>query len=179
MPLSDFTTPRSAICSMSRHFLPVLQPEPDPRLTTGLMKGSRLPVIEYLRSSCFSGLAASVVLAATASDALGARGAGLVATIGAADLGAGTGFTFAELAVFAGVGAGALTGTAAFVGAAALACVVAVAGANFTDELLVPLVLAGLMVVADFACAVAGVSLAGVDAGAAFAADAAGCATAV
>src|SRR5215469_11507616 len=59
MPLSDFTTPCKAICSMSRHFLPVLQPDPPCRFTTGLMKGSRLPVIEYFLSSCLSGLEAS------------------------------------------------------------------------------------------------------------------------
>src|ERR1700730_8270834 len=35
---------------ISRHFLPVLQPEPPAWLTTGLMKGSRLPFAAYLPS---------------------------------------------------------------------------------------------------------------------------------
>src|SRR5208337_5022101 len=35
---------------ISRHFLPVLQPEPPAWLTTGLMKGSRRPFAAYLLS---------------------------------------------------------------------------------------------------------------------------------
>src|SRR5271165_5473338 len=42
-PLSPCTTPRRLRVPISRHFLPVLQPEPVAWLTTGLMKGSRRP----------------------------------------------------------------------------------------------------------------------------------------
>src|SRR5271157_6000514 len=49
-PLSDRTTPRRLMAPISRHFLPVLQPEPPAWLTTGLMKGSRLPFALYLLS---------------------------------------------------------------------------------------------------------------------------------
>src|SRR5512141_2591513 len=47
-PLSAWTTPRRLIAPISRHFLPVLQPEPPAWLTTGLMKGSRLPLALFL-----------------------------------------------------------------------------------------------------------------------------------
>src|SRR5271165_5065729 len=43
-PLSPCTTPRRLRVPISRHFLPVLQPEPVAWLTTGLMKGSRRPL---------------------------------------------------------------------------------------------------------------------------------------
>ena len=49
-PLSECTTPRRLMAPISRHFLPVLQPEPPAWLTTGLMKGSRLPFALYLLS---------------------------------------------------------------------------------------------------------------------------------
>src|ERR1035438_5740487 len=42
-PPSPRTTPRRLMVPISRHFLPVLQPEPVAWLTTGLMKGSRRP----------------------------------------------------------------------------------------------------------------------------------------
>src|SRR5450759_3159206 len=47
-PLSARTTPRRLMAPISRHFLPVLQPEPPAWLTTGLMNGSRLPFALYL-----------------------------------------------------------------------------------------------------------------------------------
>src|ERR1039458_3527402 len=49
-PLSTRTTPRRLMVPISRHFLPVLQPEPPAWLTTGLMKGSRRPFALYLLS---------------------------------------------------------------------------------------------------------------------------------
>src|ERR1035437_4303607 len=49
-PFSERTTPRRLMAPISRHFLPVLQPEPPAWLTTGLMKGSRLPFALYLLS---------------------------------------------------------------------------------------------------------------------------------
>src|SRR5580700_12260978 len=42
-PFCDRTTPRKLMAPISRHFLPVLQPEPPAWLTTGLMNGSRRP----------------------------------------------------------------------------------------------------------------------------------------
>ena len=57
-PLSDFTTPRRLIASISRHFLPVEQPEPF-CCTTGLKNGSRFPLIAHFLSSGL-GLAAEV-----------------------------------------------------------------------------------------------------------------------
>src|SRR5579883_2413611 len=80
MPLSDFTTPCSAICSMSRHFLPVLHPEPIVRFTTGLTKGSRFPVMAYFLSSGLSALA----VFSPAPLPLAAAGAALAAAFGAA-----------------------------------------------------------------------------------------------
>src|SRR5215469_13207949 len=49
-PLSDFTTPRRAIALISRHFLPVEQPDPC-CCTTGLKNGSRLPFMAHFFSS--------------------------------------------------------------------------------------------------------------------------------
>src|SRR5208282_3161640 len=49
-PPSARTTPRRLMAPISRHFLPVLQPEPPAWLTTGLTKGSRLPLALYLLS---------------------------------------------------------------------------------------------------------------------------------
>src|ERR1700727_1530739 len=59
-PFSDFTTPRTLICPISRHFLPVEQPEP-PLVccTIGLKKGSRFPVIAHFFSSGLGVLGAS------------------------------------------------------------------------------------------------------------------------
>src|ERR1700677_564923 len=44
---------------ISRHFLPELQPEPLAWLTTGLMKGSRLPFAAYLVSGVVVGCSGS------------------------------------------------------------------------------------------------------------------------
>src|ERR1700740_2315870 len=63
-PLSDFTTPRKLMAPISRHFLPVEQPEPF-CCTTGLKKGSRFPLIAHFLSSL--GLAASAALAGSAA----------------------------------------------------------------------------------------------------------------
>src|SRR5579862_1465391 len=49
-PFSECTTPRRLMAPISRHFLPVLQPEPPAWLTTGLIKGSRRPLALYLLS---------------------------------------------------------------------------------------------------------------------------------
>src|SRR5271154_2837299 len=49
-PFSERTTPRRLILPISRHFLPVLQPDPPVWFTTGLRKGSRLPFAAYLAS---------------------------------------------------------------------------------------------------------------------------------
>src|SRR5271170_6461512 len=92
-PLSDFTTPRRLMLPISRHFLPVEQPEPF-CCTTGLKNGSRFPFIAHFLSSAL-GLALSPILL-TSSDALGlvsladcafsvvGLGAALVATVGVA-----------------------------------------------------------------------------------------------
>src|ERR1700757_4080296 len=70
-PLSDFTTPRRLMVPISRHFLPVEQPEPC-CCTTGLKKGSRLPLMAHFFSSGL-GFGASTVFTGT-------LGAGLAAT---------------------------------------------------------------------------------------------------
>src|SRR6185295_960332 len=49
-------TPFSAICPISKHFFPVLQPDPPTCETTGLTNGSRLPFMAYFFSSTESGL---------------------------------------------------------------------------------------------------------------------------
>src|SRR5579864_2442540 len=72
-PVSDFTTPRRLMVPISRHFLPVEQPEPC-CCTTGLQKGSRLPLIAHFFSSGF-GLGASATFTGTATP-----GAALAAT---------------------------------------------------------------------------------------------------
>src|ERR1700740_2732684 len=107
MPLSDFTTPCSAICSMSRHFLPVLHPEPIARFTTGLTKGSRFPVMAYFLSSRLSALGAlSPDALASAADA-GTAAAACAATFGVIGL-----------ALAAGLGAAACFIVTAALGAA-------------------------------------------------------------
>src|SRR5208282_876151 len=58
-PASDRTMPRRLTVPISRHFLPVLQPEPLAWLTTGLMKGSRRPFALYLPSEAAGCSAAS------------------------------------------------------------------------------------------------------------------------
>src|SRR5579863_3795339 len=66
-PLSDFTTPRRLIPLISRHFLPVEQPEPC-CCTTGLKNRSRFPFIAHFLSSAL-GLAGSAGFAKAASGA--------------------------------------------------------------------------------------------------------------
>src|SRR5580692_1461140 len=61
-PLSDFTTPRKLIWPISRHFLPVEQPEPEDCCTTGLKNGSRFPLIAHFFSSGLGVLEASMLL---------------------------------------------------------------------------------------------------------------------
>src|ERR1700758_2422315 len=56
IPPSDLTTPFRLIWAISRHFLPVLQADPPMWLTTGLTKGSRLPVMAYFFSFSCAGL---------------------------------------------------------------------------------------------------------------------------
>src|SRR5262249_17813046 len=54
MPVSDFTMPFSAIWSIARHRLPVLQPEPTAlKFTTGLMNGSLRPAAVVGRTVSF------------------------------------------------------------------------------------------------------------------------------
>src|SRR5229473_4340577 len=81
-PLSARTTPRRLMAPISRHFLPVLQPEPPAWLTTGLMKGSRRPFAAYLPSGTTdSSLAAPSALAELLWAALAAGGL-LFGTVG-------------------------------------------------------------------------------------------------
>src|SRR5579863_4945429 len=76
-PLSDFTTPRRLIPLISRHFLPVEQPEPF-CCTTGLKNGSRFPFIAHFLSSALGSLGAVAIsdltsdLVSPAADALSA-----------------------------------------------------------------------------------------------------------
>src|SRR5579862_3305551 len=74
-PESDFTTPRTLMAPISRHFLPVEHPDPF-RCTTGLKKGSRLPFIAHFFSSGL-GLGASPVFTGALATGVGA---GLAAT---------------------------------------------------------------------------------------------------
>src|ERR1700687_5498120 len=83
-PLSARTTPRRLMAPISRHFLPVLHPEPHAWLTTGLMKGSRRPFAAYLPSgTTFSSLAAPSALPELLWAALAAAGGLLFGTVGA------------------------------------------------------------------------------------------------
>src|SRR5271155_2177679 len=117
-PPSDFTTPRTLICPISRHFLPVEQPEPEDCCTTGLKKGSRLPLIAHFFSSGFgAGLTASAAVWAGVADfssaaifvattCLGLADPLLAATAAVAAFGAAgvaTAATFAAVACFAAV----------------------------------------------------------------------------
>src|ERR1700758_2805411 len=91
-PLSDFTTPRRLIALISRHFLPVEQPDPF-CCTTGLKNGSRFPFIAHFFSSAL-GLAASAGFAAAGAGAAagattGFAGAAAFASCFGADFGAG------------------------------------------------------------------------------------------
>src|ERR1700758_3732178 len=70
-PVSDFTTPRTLICPMSRHFLPVEQPEPEFCCTTGLKNGSRLPFIAHFFCSGFGGAGASTFFKVAGFSAAG------------------------------------------------------------------------------------------------------------
>src|SRR5208282_2429227 len=88
-PPSARTTPRRLMAPISRHFLPVPQPEPPARLTTGLMKGSRRPLELYLLSgttdcslSAFSPPAlAAAPLTAAGGFTLGATTAGVACAL--------------------------------------------------------------------------------------------------
>jgi hypothetical protein len=133
---------------MSRHFLPVLQPDPDARFTTGLTNGSRLPVIEYFLSSCFSGFGASGVVLAAASGALGWLG-----TAGFA------GADFAAATLDAAAGAAAVFAATAEVFVGTRTCV-ALAGVTFTAALAVGAALAFTGIVAFAGAAVAGTAFA-------------------
>src|SRR5579863_5717793 len=107
-PVSDFTTPRKLMEPISRHFFPVEQPEPF-CCTTGLKKGSRLPVIAHFFSSG---------LGAGGATALATTGAGAIAT-GPATLAAGAAIFVVAGATLATAGAGLATGAAILTGAAA------------------------------------------------------------
>src|ERR1700675_547915 len=81
-PLSARTTPRRLMAPISRHFLPVLQPEPPAWLTTGLIKGSRRPFAAYLLSgTTCSSLAAPSPLPGTLPAALAPVGGPLFRTV--------------------------------------------------------------------------------------------------
>src|ERR1700726_4974795 len=79
---SDFTTPRRLIAPISRHFLPVEQPEPF-CCTTGLKNGSRLPLIAHFFSS---GLGCFVATALLAVDGAAAVTSGFALAVDAAIL---------------------------------------------------------------------------------------------
>src|ERR1700724_1127396 len=83
-PLSARTTPRRLMAPISRHFLPVLHPEPPAWLTTRLMKGARRPFAAYLPSgTTCSSLAAPSALPEPLWAALAAAGGLLFGTVGA------------------------------------------------------------------------------------------------
>src|SRR5580692_6055212 len=90
-PPSDFTTPRRLICPISRHFLPVEQPEPVGCCTTGLKKGSRFPVIDHFFSSGFGVFRASATVPAGFSSAAFLLAGAVAAGFGASALAAATG----------------------------------------------------------------------------------------
>src|SRR5271165_1370561 len=119
-PLSAFTTPRKLICPISRHFLPVEQPEPVGCCTTGLKKGSRFPFIAHFFSSGFGAFGASMPVPGFSSAAIlsEAGAAGFAAATFAAAAGAdAAGFLAANAS--AGFAAGAATGAAALLAAGA------------------------------------------------------------
>src|SRR5215813_9135330 len=79
---------------ISRHFLPVLHPEPPARFTTGLMKGSRLPLmLHFLSCASFSGSSPSAL---ASSDELGATLAVLALAGAVIGLFAGSAFLLAD-----------------------------------------------------------------------------------
>src|ERR1700742_4114637 len=78
-PASDFTTPRRLIALISRHFLPVEQPEPF-CCTTGLKNGSRLPLIAHFLSCGLGCCAAGVFSAGAAATVTSGAGADFAAT---------------------------------------------------------------------------------------------------
>src|SRR5207302_2999414 len=133
-PVSDLTTPRTLIAPISRHFLPVAQPEPC-CCTTGLKNGSRLPVIAHFFSSGLARFGASATFtgtAATAGLALAAITVLAGCCLTSAFTGRATGFA---AGAFAGVLASAF---AIATEAGAFACAAftgAVAGALVTDAL--------------------------------------------
>src|SRR5271157_5490167 len=112
-PLSACTTPRRLIAPISRHFLPVLQPDPPAWLTTGLMKGSRLPLALFLLvcTACSSvgapsPLAGALLLAAGTGSGGLLFGAVTASFAGALCLAATTGTRFGATAFFAGAEGG-------------------------------------------------------------------------
>src|SRR5262252_9926401 len=68
-PLSDFTTPRRLMALISRHFLPVEQPDPCCCIT-GLKNGSRFPFIAHFLSSGLGFAASPGLVAAGAAAAV-------------------------------------------------------------------------------------------------------------
>src|SRR5579863_7037364 len=129
-PVSDFTTPRTLMLPISRHFFPVEHPDAPCCCTTGLKKGSRLPFMAHFLSSALSaglssGLSAGLssalasVLASVFVSALGANGlaalASAVTAVFASVFGAAL---FALEASFAASLEGALPETLATTGAA-------------------------------------------------------------
>src|SRR5579862_5612201 len=120
-PSCDFTTPRTLICPISRHFFPVEQPDPVACCTTGLIKGSRLPFIAHFFSSGFGALAASSVVPIGAS--LSSAGAFAPATLA----GLAGGLAAAIVVILTGACAVAAFGEAAGFGAAVFGAGAAVA----------------------------------------------------
>src|ERR1035441_9699737 len=81
-PLSACTTPRRLMVPISRHFLPVLHPEPTACITTGLRKGPRRPLAPYSLSG--ARLASFPALSPSPLPAAAASAGGLVFGTGAA-----------------------------------------------------------------------------------------------
>src|SRR5262249_51252657 len=84
---------------ISRHFLPVEQPEPF-CCTTGLKNGSRFPFMAHFLSSCF-GLGASAALSGSGAGALAAGAAGFCAGAAFACLVSARAAALADLVSFA------------------------------------------------------------------------------
>src|ERR1700683_1371275 len=114
-PLSDFTTPRTLICPISRHFFPVEHPAVVVCCVIGLKNGSRLPFIAHFFSSGFGGLAASALLLGASTGLVAATFAAAIAVLlGRKVLGANASCGFPALA-----GAATGFGPAGFAGDAA------------------------------------------------------------
>src|ERR1044071_6621699 len=128
MPVSDLTTPRSAIWSMARQRFPVLHPEPvGPMLTTGLVNGSLRPTAFIaLGFSVFSAFFASWLPEDFTFGTLltAAFGAGLTRAFATATdffvgTGAADGFKVPPLATGAGCATAGVAETAGFAAEAA------------------------------------------------------------